>query len=622
MKKIICFIICFLFLIPFALADYQVTNYRVDITILENGDLRIVEMFRMKGTYNGYERTVNYRNNYQGYKGDMLTSFDKNLYNGDRLTLNEVRAINYSNDTDIEEFQENGDLFTLVDEATKGDHSVYTITQTEDGQIYKIYNPSRMNKDFYIDYTLENMVINHEDVAELAMYLFSHLEENINNLEVTIHIPGNEENLRIWTHGGEDVQIEHVDEETVVLNIDSLNKEATFDFRLIFDNEIVTTNKTTEEIILDKIVELEENLDLDAINPQDEEYNQQREEAYNSVNTAQNTYNRDDYNLAFERVSNLRETDELKTELLIRLMNIEPKIERREEILKVVLTSIITIWTIGLIVILYQIYKKYNHQVTIEEFKLNKDINPFKIGYLLRKKVNNYDLASSLLYLIEKKVITFDEKRRILKKNKSSNLSASEEKIIKMFLGEKNKVTLEDIIYYSQEDFDEFLKNYSNWLNFASEEAEKENYYENLLAFKIVGIIYCVVGIFLGSFLVGQNTYYSSIVVIVLSIIFLLYFILFKKRTFDGLIEYRKYTNLKKMLVRGDISNLDNIPYYLMYANSMGCFNKFCKRLDEYETEQFRAKTIRETIVLTIKKAYEARNNAHSRYAKVKMRTK
>ena len=145
MKKIICFIICFLFLIPLALADYQVTNYRVDITILENGDLRIVEMFRMKGTYNGYERTINYRNNYQGYKGDMLTSFDKNLYNGDRLTLNEVRAINYSNDTDIEEFQENGDLFTLVDEATKGDHSVYTIIQTEDGQIYKIYNPSRMN---------------------------------------------------------------------------------------------------------------------------------------------------------------------------------------------------------------------------------------------------------------------------------------------------------------------------------------------------------------------------------------------------------------------------------------------------------------------------------------------
>ena len=120
-----------------------------------------------------------------------------------------------------------------------------------------------------------------------------------------------------------------------------------------------------------------------------------------------------------------------------------------------------------------------------------------------------------------------------------------EEKIIKMFLGEKNKVTLEDIIYYSQEDFDEFLKNYSNWLNFASEEAEKENYYEKLLAFKIVGIIYCVVGIFLGAFFIGQNTYYSSIVVIVLSIIFLLYFILFKKRTFDGLIEYHKYINLK-----------------------------------------------------------------------------
>ena len=219
MKKIIFLIVCFIFLIPTALADYEVINYKVDLTILENGDISVFEIFQMTGTYNGYERTINYRNNYHGYKGDMLTSFDKNLYNGDGLTLNEVRAINYSEDTAIEEFKENGDLFTLVDEAIKGDHSVYTITEKEDGQIYKIYNPSRMNKDFYLDYTLENMVINHEDVAELAMYLFNDLSEDINNLEITIHIPNNEENLQIWTHGGENVQIEYIDEETVVLNI-------------------------------------------------------------------------------------------------------------------------------------------------------------------------------------------------------------------------------------------------------------------------------------------------------------------------------------------------------------------------------------------------------------------
>ena len=622
MKKIIYFIICFLFFVPIALADYEVTNYRIDLTILENGDVRVIEAFQMEGIYNGYERVINYKNNYQGYKGDMLASIDKNLYNGSGLKLNEVRAIDYSKDATIEDFLKTGDLFKLVLEATKGDHSVYTITETENGQIYKIYNPSRMNKDFYIDYTLENMVINHKDISELAMYLFNYVEEDINNLELIIHIPNNQENLQIWTHGIDNIQTKYVDEETILINIASLNKDESFDFRLIFDNDIVKTDKTTDEIVLDKIINLEKNLDLEAIDPKDEEYNQLREEAYNMVNNAENSYNRDDYNLAFEKVSSLRETDKLKTELLIRLMNIEPKIERREEFLKVILTSIITIWIIGLIIILYQIYKKYNHRIIMEDFQLDEQLNPFKIGYLFRKKVNNYDLASSLLYLIEKKVIIFDEKKRILKSNKTSDLSRSEEKMIKMLFVNQNKLTLENIVYQAQEDFDEFLKNYSNWLNFATEEAEEEKYYENLLVFKIFGIIYCVIGIFLGLFLIGKNTYYSSIIIIILAIIFLIYFILFRKRTAAGLTEYYKYSNLKKTLIKGDIANLDNVPYYLMYANSMGCFNKFIKRLEGNEKEKFRAKTIREIIILTIKKAYEARNNAHDKYASVKIKTK
>ena len=621
MKKIIFFVTCFLFLVPIALADYEVANYQVDITVLENGNLNIIEALQMKGIYNGYERKIKYRNNYQGYKGDILASIDKNLYNGNGLKLNEVRAINYSNEIDIVEYKETGDLFKLVDEAKKGNHSVYTISNITDGQIYKIYNPSRMNKDFYFDYTLENMVINHQDVAEVAMYLFDNLEEDINNIVIAIHIPLNNDNLKVWTHGGEDVKIKYVDEETITINVGKIKKDTTFDLRFIFDNDVVLTKKTTDELVLDKIEKLEANLDLDVIDPVDEEYNKTRDDAYNSVVNVENSYNRDEYNNALEKVSNLKATDELRTELLIRLMNVEPKIERREEILKVILTSVITLWLIGLIIILYQIYKKYNYQVNEKKFKIDKNIEPFKIGYLLKKKVTKYDLASSLLYLIEKKLLDFDEKRRTLKKNKVTNLKlASEEKIIKMLFNDKNKITLEDISYYVQENFDEFLKDYSNWLNFATVEAEDEHYHENLLFFKIFGVVYCVGGILLGSFLIGNDVYYSPITIIVLAGLFLFYFIFFKKRTYDGLVEFLKYVKLKKQLIKGDISNLNDIPYYLMYANSMGCFNKFSKRLDNYEVDKFRAKTIRDTIILIIKQAYEARNNAHAKYASVKIK--
>ena len=558
----------------------------------------------MTGVYNGYQKTINYKNNYIGYKGDMLASSNKELYNGADLKLNEVLAINYSSETEIKDLQEEGDLFKLVDEADKGDHSIYTVEHTENGQIYKIYNPSRMNKDFYLDYTLEDMVVKHQDVAELAMYLFTDIKEPISNLEITIHIPKNKENLKIWTHGVE-AKIKYIDQETLQINIKKIDK--TFDFRLIFDNNIVSTNKKNNEKILEKINELEANLDLEAIDPKDEKYNQLREEAYNIVDKVENNYNRNDYNIAFEKVSNLKETDRLKTELMVKLMNIEPKIERKEEITKVILTSIITIWIIGLIIILYQLYKKYNYNLV--DSNLDKK-NPFKIGYLLRKRITNNDLVSSLLYLIEKDIITFDTNKQLLKKNKKNNLSASEEKLIKMLFDEQNKITLKEILYKAQEEFDKFLKNYSNWLNFATLEAENEEYYEDVLLFKLIGSIYCIGGIILGCFLINNDTYYSSLIIIVMAIIFLIYFILLRKRTAKGISEYYLWTDLKD-------DDIDE-NWYLVYANSLGFFKKKLKKIDSQK--KYYADMIKANILLSIKKSYEARKNAYHKYSKVKLK--
>ena len=607
MKKIY-FIICFLFLVPIANANYEVVDYRIDLTILENGDVNIVEAWQMTGTYNGYERILNYKNNYFGYKGDLLTSFDKNLYNGDGIKLNEVRMINYSNKKDIAQLKEEGDLLKLVDNATKGDHSVYTIKNSDNGQIYKIYNPNRMNKDFYIDYTLKNLVINHEDVAELALYLFTKVEENISNLKVTIHIPNNHENLIIWTHGVL-TDTTYVDKENIILTIDNLPKDSAFDLRLVFDNDVVTTKKITEQSMLKKIIDLEQNLDLDAIDPKDEEYNKLREEAYNSVSNVENSYNRNDYDLAYEKVSHLNENDKLKTELLIKLMNVEPKIEQREEIIKVLFTSLVTIWLFGLIIILYQIYKKYNHRIDVK--RLNNDISPFKINYLLRKKITNLDLVASIIYLINKQKIFFDEKRRMLKKS-NLKLTNSEEKLIKLLFNDKNKVTLEEIAYYAQENFDNFLKNYSNWFDSVNIEAENEKYYENLFFYKIISISYCIIGLFLGIFLINQPTYYSSIIIIILAIIFLIYFIFLRKRTEKGLKQYYNWLSIKTDLLKAKKIDTYYLPYVL-------CLGK--KNLKYLNNEDKRIlKTIKESIIITIKKAYEARDNAHIKYSSVKLK--
>ena len=71
--------------------------------------------------------------------------------------------------------------------------------------------------------------------------------------------------------------------------------------------------------------------------------------------------------MAYQAVLLLRDDDELKTQLLIKLMNIDPKIERREVILKVALTSIMAFWLVGIMIIIYQIYKKYGNKEVFED---------------------------------------------------------------------------------------------------------------------------------------------------------------------------------------------------------------------------------------------------------------
>ena len=250
-KKIFYFLLFFFIFAPTIKAEYEITDYRVNIDVLENGDLHIQEAFKMSGEYNGSERKIYYANNYEGYKFENMVLADKSLYNGSGVVLNEVRAINFSNTLDFLEFKENGDLFKKVNHAVKGNHGVYTSFDIESGLEYKIYNPSKMNKDFYLSYTLKNVVINHNDVSEFALFLFNQIEEEIKSLEITIHIPNNLELLKGYVHKNGTVKI--INEETLQINVKDLKVNDNLDIRVVFDNNIIKTNKVTTENVLEKI---------------------------------------------------------------------------------------------------------------------------------------------------------------------------------------------------------------------------------------------------------------------------------------------------------------------------------------------------------------------------------
>lgn len=591
MKKLFILFL-FFFFIPIVNADYQVTDYKIDMTVLENGDIEVIEVFKMEGEYNGFERIINYKNNYIGYKGKKLASVDGNLYNISSVQLNEVRAINYDDKLTLEELKENGDLFKKVDLATKGEHGVYTITKDENSEIFKIYNPSKMNKDFYLSYTLKNVVINHNDVSEFALFLFNQIEEEIKSLEITIHVPNNLELLKGYVH--KDGTIKIIDEETLQINVKDLKLNDNLDIRVVFDNNIVKANKVTTENVLEKIEDLEEKFEEEINIPLDDEYIKVQEEAYQLVTKVEQTYNRTDYENAVIAINKLKEKDELKIDLLIRLMNVEPKIERKETITKVILSSILLIWSIGIIIIIYQLYKKNSKNI-------NNKLELIDIGYIMRRKITNNDFAALLLSLNANKKITITKTNGTYKlKQNTKDLSIIEQKLIKLIFEENEETTFTKIQKRAINNYDNFINNYSNLLNTTMNEINKKHYYENLFLIKIIGIFYSILGIIMSIFLIGKDTYFSSYITLFIAVITLIFLVLFYKRTPDGL---KKYQELKILKNNIDISNEEDI----IKSISLGCFGNASKFYQDivYQFDD------------VIKSAYLSKKQKHEEFIKI-----
>ena len=614
MKKIL--LLLFFFFIP-KVEAYNIINYKIEMTVLENGNVNVIEMFQMTGDYNGFERNIKYRNNYEGYRGDSLIVFDKQLYNSSGINLNEVRSIDYSSTISNIEIIESGDLFKESKDATKGDYGVYKIIDYDDTKSIKIYNSSKMNKDFYIDYTLKNVVITHNDISEIMFPIFYNMDEVIDNFELIINIPNNKDTLEIWTHG-HDNNVTKISNNTIKLNMTDMDTNDYFDFRLVFDK--IETNKVSNQDAFAKIVELEDNLNIDFNDKTNAEYEQLKEAAYEAVNKVENTLNINDYNNAYEIVNSLNDKDELKTQLLVKLMNVEPKIDRRNDIIKVILTSILTIWIIGNVVILYNIYKKYNKKTIKYKYydEIPNDYNPTIVGYLMHKKITNDDLVASILYLIDKKVIIFEKNKSdyILKKGKYKEILPSEEWLLKLLFDDKKEISLINFEHKAK-NYEEFLNLYSNWLNVATNEAEDRGFFYDTFSIKLIGIIYSLIGMIISLFLIGKDTYYSSLIVLFISIISLVYYINFYKRTSLGCMEYSKWNGFKRYMEKFYTFNIEDLPKdmnkYIIYSISLDCDYNLSRvvKIDDYIYDLY------DSIIYTINTAYLTKKNMYTKYSSI-----
>lgn len=544
----------FIMLLPIFVYADGTTRYYIEVNVLDNGDAEVKELKLMDGEYNGYKTDIRYKSNGLTKFDGSKSSFEgSDIYNASALTDVKVYDVKFTT-TDFSIINNKNREFVLANSAEKGDYGVYTKTTNSEGIEILSYQPSVYKRASLVTYTLKDLVVVHNDIAELAHdFIGTDYQEDISNLIIRINLPSSSKELRIFSHGPLNGKNRIIDDKSVEITYETLDKENAVDGRVVFDKSIVP--KATKKSNVDglgKILEVEK-------------------ERANYANK-------------------LREAARKREKML--------------QSLAIIMEILLGIWLIGLIVIVYKFYnkndKEYRSEFNGKYFRdFPEEYTPSTVSYLMNKSINNLSFNAGILDLIRKKAITIEEvtiDKKGLFKNKQQKdyklsrnmnfnldtLSTSEKKLFNLLIG-----TVGNGDYVILGDMKEFSKDYNNakrlisgydsWRYACELEAETEEFYENTKKEKTNCILYSLIFIpitFL-ALLCGSNMG-RVLLMDLFGILAIIYFSSATKRTKKGNEQYHKWKGLKNFLAdfgRLDEKDLPEIKLwerYLVYATMFG----------------------------------------------------
>lgn len=551
--RLILFSIFIMFLPIFVYAD-GTARYYIEVNVLDTGDAEIKELKLMDGVYKGYKTSIRYKSNGLSKFDGSKSSFEgSDIYNASALTNVKVYDVKFTT-TDFSVINKENKEFVLVNNAKKGDYGVYTKTKNSEGVDIMSYQPSSYARASLITYTLKDLVVVHNDIAEIAHdFIGTDYAEEINNLIIRINLPSSSKELRIFSHGPLNGNNRIIDDKSVEITYKRLPKNNPVDARVVFDKSLVTkATKKSNADGLNKILEVEK-------------------ERANYANK-------------------LRESARKREKML--------------QTLAIIMEILLGIWLIGLVAIVYKFYnkndKEYRSEFDGKYFRdFPEEYTPSTVSYLMNKSINNLSFNAGILDLIRKKAITIEEvtiDKKGLFKNKQQKdyklsrnmnfnldtLSTSEKKLFNLLIGTVGNgdyVILGDMKEFSK-DYDNakrLISGYDSWRYACESEAKTEEFYENTKKEKTNCILYSLIFIpitFL-ALLCGSNMG-RVLLMDLFGILAIIYFSSATKRTKKGNEQYHKWKGLKNFLAdfgRLDEKDLPEIKLwerYLVYATMFG----------------------------------------------------
>ena len=549
MKKryLLILIACFFILSPSTVKAVETTEkFYSNIDIEADGSIKVKEIFELTGSYNGLRRTIKYRNdNAKEFSGVVSDLEGSSIYNGSGITDLKVSSVS-RNDLTFNSLNDAVNYFSLVSYADKGESGVYTKNDTSSGTNLLIYNPSNRNEAFYLEYTIPNVVVVHNDIAEFAFNIFSNeYEENIKEFKVQVNLPGEDSDFRAWLHGPLNGYMDRTDNKTAVATSNFVGAYNAVSIRMLFNKDLVpNATKFSGMIAKEDII------------------------AY-------------------------------QTKLANEANAIREKIKKENDTVK----TVTIIWYIIVIILTVLALKKVKDSkktdFAIEYYRdFPGDYGPEVLEYLLNKNVSEKSLSATILNLIYKKVLKVEvvdtnkkNYRLILDKEKRNNLTQSEELAIKMFIdkiGDGNSVQLNKIKKYCSSELNarNIINLYNEFTKSGVSEGKKRAFFASMSVIQIIAVIVSLLGILV--MLLGCTfdiDFFPTTMAIIIGPILALIIGGQKNYTPNGAKEYKMWMAHKKFLEdfsRFDEKELLEVPFwdkYLVYATVLGCADKLSKQM-------------------------------------------
>lgn len=271
MKKLILIIMIMLFPIQI-LADnsYEVTTHIINANVEIAGALHVEELIVIKGNTDYLNRKLNYYS-FGTSKWNGTDEIDYNgseFYNGHSISITNVAVFDIdTSEIDINDLDKNKTSslkeFDIKNPSNKG----YSFKDNEDGTAsLNVMYPIKGEMAIYIEYSVNNIVVKHNDVKELN-YTFKNL--NLNSKETIVRVitpyvidKEDEDLYNVWIHGsrtGQFQEIENTNEEK--LGIYGIFEETEeFNIRMTLPQDYVGIDMyltKSNEDALDKIVAVE-----------------------------------------------------------------------------------------------------------------------------------------------------------------------------------------------------------------------------------------------------------------------------------------------------------------------------------------------------------------------------